>query len=133
MIVLEDFCTAFQQTVGEYLVRHRSILDALTKYQESCSRVNRAVAKAATTCGCIEIGVSKQQLPESLRIEDFKSNSSTHIHGELCDHCRDVVEGELGNNLFYLTAMCQLLGLELHEILQKEKDRVAALGYFKLG
>lgn len=123
----------FQQTVGDYLVRHRSILDALTKYQESCSRVNRAVAKAATTCGCIEIDVSKQLLPESMKLDDFKLSASSHISGQLCDQCRDTAETELGNSLFYLTALCQLLGLGLHDILQKERDRVAALGYFKLG
>jgi len=133
VIVLEDFCNSFQHTVGEYLVRHRSILDALTKYQESCSRVNRAVAKAATNCGCIQIDVSKQPLPESMLIADFKSNVSTHISGTLCDNCRDILETELGNNLFYVTALCQILGLELHDILNKEKDRVSALGYFKLG
>jgi len=132
VIVLEDFCNAFQQTVGEYLVRHRSILDALTKYQESCSRVNRAVAKAATTCGCIEIDVTKQNLPESLRIEDFKSKVSTHITGQLCDQCRDIVETELGNNLFYVAALCQLLDLKFHEILNKEENHISALGYFKL-
>lgn len=133
MTVLGDFGTDFQNTVSEYLVRHRSILDALTKYQESCARVNRAVAKAATTCGCIEIGVCKQKLPESLLIQDFKHTSSTHIEGALCDHCQDVVEAELGNNLFYLTAICQLLGFELNDIVKKERERVAALGYFKLG
>ena len=131
--VLGKFCTEFQHTVGEYLVRHRSILDALTKFQESCARVNRAVAKAATTCGCIEIDVSKQKLPESLLIEDFKQMSSTHIDGELCDHCKDVVETELGNNLFYLAAICQLLGFELNDIVTKERERVSALGFFKMG
>ena len=132
MIVLEEFCNAFQHTVGEYLVRHRSILDTMTKYQESCSRVNRAVAKAATTCGCIEIDVTKQHLPQSLRIEDFKTNASTHVSGQLCDQCRDIVETELGNNLFYIAALCQLLDLDLHKVLSKEQDTVSALGYFKL-
>ncbi len=133
MTVLGEFGTEFQYTVGEYLVRHRSILDALTKFQEACARVNRAVAKAATTCGCIEIHVSKQKLPESLLIQDFKQMSSTHLDGELCEHCREVVEAELGNNLFYLAAICQLLGFELNDIVNKEHERVSALGYFKMG
>ena len=46
---------SFQNDVSESLLRHKSILDVLTKYTESSSRVNRAVAKAVTNCGCIEI------------------------------------------------------------------------------
>ncbi|HHT27849.1 MAG TPA: DUF1573 domain-containing protein, partial [Firmicutes bacterium] len=38
----------FQEAVNEYLVRHRSILDILSKLQESVARTNRAVAKAVT-------------------------------------------------------------------------------------
>ena len=36
---------SFQNDVNESLLRHKSILDILTKYTESSSRVNRAVAK----------------------------------------------------------------------------------------
>ena len=46
---------SFQNDVSESLLRHKSIIDVLTKYSESSSRVNRAVAKAVTNCGCIEI------------------------------------------------------------------------------
>jgi len=130
---LEDFYTTFQQMVSKNLVRHSSILDTMTKCQESGARVNRAVAKAATSCGCIEICAGKQPIPESMRLADFKDTASSHIRGELCDHCRDIVETELGNNLFYVTAMCDLLGLKLHDVLEKESNRVSALGYFKLG
>jgi len=130
---LEDFCTTFQQTVSNNLVRHSSILDTLTKCQESSARVNRAVAKAATSCGCIRICVEKQPIPESMLLSDFKESASSHIQGELCDHCRDIVEVEIGNNLFYITAMCELLGLQIQEVLQKENNRASALGYFKLG
>ena len=130
---MEDFCTVFQQTVSKNLVRHRSILDAMTKYQESGARVNRAVAKAATACGCIEIGALKQPMPESMLLSDFKDSASSHIRGELCEHCHEIIEEELGNNLFYLTALCELLGLKLQDIVQKENNRVSTLGYFKLG
>jgi len=129
---LEDYCNAFQKTVGEYLVRHRSILDTLTKYQESCSRVNRAVAKAVTTCGCVTISADKQCVPSSLRLEDFKSSVRSHISGDMCEQCQEILSTELGNNVFYVAALCELLGLELHEIFDKEKERIAALGYFKM-
>ena len=36
----------FQNDVSTSLIRHKSILDVLTKYTESCSKVNRSVAKA---------------------------------------------------------------------------------------
>ena len=46
---------SFQNDISESLLRHKSILDVLTKYTESSARVNRAVAKAVTNCGCIKI------------------------------------------------------------------------------
>ena len=45
----------FQDSVDNCLIRHRSILDVLTKYTESSSRINRCIAKAVTNCGCIQI------------------------------------------------------------------------------
>jgi hypothetical protein len=132
VIVLEDYCSAFQKTASEYLVRHRSIIDALTKYQESCSRVNRAIAKAVTTCGCVKISADKQCIPSSLRIEDFKSTVSTHLDGDMCEQCQEILTTELGNNMFYVAALCELLGLKLHEVFRKEEERLSALGYFKM-
>lgn len=43
-----------QGTAGKFLIRHKSILDATSKMQEYCARVNRAIAKAVTCCGCIK-------------------------------------------------------------------------------
>ncbi len=61
-------CDGFQDTVDDYLVRHRSILDVMSKLAESNARVNRAVTKAVTTCGCIGIEASKQEvLPTLIR------------------------------------------------------------------
>ena len=63
---------SFQNDVSESLLRHKSILDIMTKYTESSSRINRAVAKAVTNCGCIEIIASKQPLPEQYNsLENF--------------------------------------------------------------
>ena len=50
----------FQNSVDESLLRHRSILDIITKLQESQARVNRAVAKSVTNCGCIKVEAKKQ-------------------------------------------------------------------------
>ena len=41
----------YQSMIRDQLLRHRSILDILSKYQEATSRVNRAVIKAVTSCG----------------------------------------------------------------------------------
>ena len=63
----------FQDSVGELLVRHKSILDVLTKYQESQSRVNRAVVKAVTSCGCIEINSKKQNYDNEITLQELKN------------------------------------------------------------
>ena len=94
---------SFQNDVSESLLRHKSILDILTKYTESSCRINRAVAKAVTNCGCIEINAKKQCLPnDDNSLEDLSNCLKTHLDGCLCDNCREVIEREIGNNLFYL-------------------------------
>ncbi len=124
-------CDGFQETVDDYLVRHRSILDVMSKLTESASRVNRAVSKAVTNCGCIEVVAVKQQIPPDLEsLESLKEYMSTHIKGKLCDHCTEVLEDEIGRNLFYLAALCNLTNLNLYDILIKEQDRIACLGIF---
>ena len=44
-------CTEFQEAVSYCLIRHRSIIDVITKLQESNARVSRAIAKSITVCG----------------------------------------------------------------------------------
>jgi hypothetical protein len=55
---------------------------------------------------------------------------STHVKGKLCEHCTEVLEDEIGRNLFYVAALCSILNLNLHDILVKEKERVACLGMY---
>ncbi|MGI6633126.1 MAG: DUF1573 domain-containing protein [Bacillota bacterium] len=124
-------CDGFQETVESYLMRHRSILDVMTKLTESTGRVNRAVAKAVTNCGCIEVDAVKQKIPPDLEsLESLKEYMSTHVKGKLCEHCTEVLEDEIGRNLFYVAALCSILNLNLHDILVKEKERVACLGMY---
>ncbi|HHV79040.1 MAG TPA: DUF1573 domain-containing protein [Firmicutes bacterium] len=125
-------CDGFQETVSECLVRHRSILDVITKLQEATARVNRAVAKSVTSCGCIKINASRQRFPCEICMEQLKSHLGTHIEGELCDQCRDVLETEIGSMLFYLAALCNLLDLNLYDIILKEQEKSALLGVYKL-
>lgn len=125
----------FQYTVENLLVRNKSILDQITKYQDSCARVNRTIVKAVTQCGCIQINSQKQKYPEDdsdLSLEDLNSLMDDHINGELCENCRDFIEKEIGRNLFYLASLCNTLDLNLYDILIKELNRVQMLGKFTL-
>ena len=130
-VIFDDF----QNSVDELLLRHRSILDIMTKLQESEARINRAVAKTITNCGCIEIHSTKQQQPERNDIdnmEDLKNFLNPQVNGELCENCRDVIENEIGNNMFYLASLCNLLGLNLYDIFLKEYDKIDTLGKYSL-
>jgi predicted house-cleaning noncanonical NTP pyrophosphatase (MazG superfamily) len=123
-------CNQFQETVGEYLIRHRSVLDVMAKLQEASARTNRAITKAVTSCGCIRIDASKQQVPPDISLQQIKEHMHDHLNGELCEHCREVLEAELGNMLFYLAGMANLFGLNLYDVMLKEHKKLAALGVF---
>jgi hypothetical protein len=43
-----------------------------------------------------------------------------------------LVEAEMGQNIFYLTGICNALGLRLEEVIGKEGKRVETLGMFHL-
>lgn len=123
----------FQNSVGESLLRHKSVIDILSKLQESEARINRSVTKAVTNCGCITINAEKQQLPDQdkdIDIKELQDCLKTHLKGDLCSNCREIVEREIGNNLFYLTSLCNVLDLNLYDILLMEYDRINTLGKY---
>lgn len=127
----------FQDSVGELLIRHKSILDVLTKYQESQARVNRAVVKAVTSCGCIEINSKKQNFlkqdsDKEVSLQDLRNYMDTHLSGSLCSNCREVIEKELGNNLFYIAALCNVLDVNMYDVLLKEYEKMNTLGIYNL-
>lgn len=125
----------FQNLVDESLIRHSSLLDIITKLQESQARINRAVAKSVTNCGCIEINAQKQRIPgdsDISNINNLKKHFKTHVRGKLCDNCRDILENEIGNNIFYLAALCNTLDINLYDILLKEYDKMNTLGKYNL-
>ncbi|MDM0569018.1 DUF1573 domain-containing protein [Clostridium perfringens] len=127
-VIFDDF----QNSVNNSLLRHKSILDILSKYQESQARASRAICKAVTNCSCIEICAKKQNMLEDtdLSLEELNPRLSSHIKGDLCENCREVIERELGNNLFYLTSLCNALDLNLFDILLKEYNKMDTLGKF---
>ncbi|TMJ10036.1 MAG: DUF1573 domain-containing protein [Bacillati bacterium ANGP1] len=122
----------FQDQVDTYLIRHRSILDVLSKLDESTARINRAVAKAVTMCGCITINATKQQYPVDVSLADVKAYLNTHLSGALCDRCRETLETEIGSSLFFTAGLCSLLDLQLEKIQEKQHSRVKTLGVFNL-
>jgi hypothetical protein len=122
----------FQYIVHELLVRNKSILDSISKFQDSNARVNRSVIKAVTQCGCIKIDAHKQIFPEDFSLEELRSVMETHIEGQLCDNCRDTIEKDIGRNLFYLASICNTLDLNLYDIIIQEHERLKLLGKFNL-
>lgn len=123
----------FQYTIQEMLFRNKSIIDSITKFQDSNGRVNRAIVKAVTQCGCIRIDARKQELPEDGDFEEIHKAMDTHVIGELCENCRDQLEKELGKNLFYMVSLCNTLDLNLYDIIIKEQERIKLLGQYNLG
>lgn len=129
---MKDTGQGFQEQVDAYLIRHRSVLDVMSKLHESTARVSRAVAKAVTSCGCITINASKQQFPADVSLSDVREYLATHLGGKLCEKCRETVESEIGAALFYTAGLCNLLDLDLEEIQKKEHGRIKTLGIFTL-
>ena len=122
----------FQDMVSDVLIRHRSVLDCLTKYQESTARVNRSIIKAVTDCGCISIQANKKQYPAKDSLKECGKYMDSHLKGKLCEHCREVIAEELGKHLFYLTALCNTLEFDLENLFGLEYERISTLGHFLL-
>ncbi len=127
-IMLDDF----QNSVCESLMRHKSIIDILTKLTESNARINRAIAKSATQCGCISISACRQKLPEDASLENISQLLSTQIEGSLCENCREILEREIGTHLYYLAALCGEVDINLFDVLINENDKLKTLGKFTL-
>lgn len=130
----------FQNSVDSCLLRHKSILDILSKVQESQSRVNRSIIKAVTSCGCIKINAEKQNINYSLSdeelnkltLDDLDSQLCSHLEGCICENCRKVIERELGNHLFYITSLCNSLNLNLYDILLTEYKNITTFNKIDL-
>lgn len=122
----------FTQKVEEVLIRHKNILDIMTKLQETDARTTRAVAKAVTECGCISIKASKQQLSTEVDYSELDKFTSNHIDGELCPRCKEQLVHEIGDHIFYISALCNTLNLSPGDILSKKHDEITTLGKFSL-
>lgn len=129
---MDRACKEFQNTVSDYLIRHRSILDVMSKLQEATAHVNRAITKSVTSCGCLKIEASKQPIPKDAHLSEMSEYVRTHLEGKLCPNCLETVEAELGNAMFYLAATCSLMDLDLEKIITHENSRIATLGVYSL-
>lgn len=129
---MEDLTVRYQNTVKSLLIRHQSVLDILSKGQEASARVNRAVVKSVTNCGCLAIDAHKKALPAETSLSDLKELLDSQIEGELCDNCRDMIATELGKQLFYIAALANTLDLSLKEVIEKEENKLSTLTIFNL-
>lgn len=123
----------FQQKVDEVLIRHRSVLDILTKLQESSTRVNRGVAKSVTYCGCIQLDIKKQEIPSDISFLQLKGYMDDHIKGQLCDVCKEKIQEEISSSFFYMTALCNLFEIDMEELFKNyTNNNLNTLGQFGL-
>lgn len=126
-------CDEFQNVVKELLIRHSSVLDILTKLSESSGRVNRAVAKAVTDCGCISVQAGKRQIPEHVQsIKEWRDYADNHLRGKLCPNCEDIIMSEMGKLFFYTASLCNALDINLYDVLIKEYKKDTVLGVYNL-
>jgi len=126
-------CDEFQNVVGDLLIRHRSILDILSKLSEANCRVNRAVTKSVTSCGCLSILAEKTTYPDDIdSFQELKNILNSHVKGELCANCEDIIVTELGKMLFYTAALCNTLNISMYDVFIKEYKKASALGIFNM-
>ncbi|HOQ08598.1 MAG TPA: DUF1573 domain-containing protein [Syntrophomonadaceae bacterium] len=126
-------CDEFQNIVGDLLIRHSSILDILSKLSEATSRVNRAVAKGITNCGCLSVEAHKVQIPDHVEsIQELRQYLDNHLRGELCPNCEEIIISEMGKLLFYSAALCNVLNISLYDVFIKEYKEVSTLGIFNM-
>ena len=104
--------------MDHYLNRNRNILDTLSKYEISNARLSRAIAKAATQCKCLSI--------------ESGGDKPTGLSGKLCKNCREIIEKEMGETLFYFAAICNALDISMFDTMLKEKKQLDVLGNYSL-
>lgn len=67
-----------------------------------------------------------------MTLEQAKESLQTHMEGQLCDNCMEAVSSELGKSMFYMSALCNMLNIDLEDVITKESSRCSTLGLFRL-
>jgi len=73
----------------------------------------------------------KNPIPPEASLSDLKDYLESHLQGTLCPSCQEVTEMEIGKHLFYIAALCNLLDLNLYDVLLKEQKKISTLRVFK--
>lgn len=102
---------SFQYTVSEQLICSKSILDILSYHQENTAKIQRTIASIVSGCGCVQLGINE-------------------LTGSLCPRCRERIENEIGRSLVYLAALCNLLDVNLFDVIIKEHNKMEILGCY---
>ncbi|MEG0371247.1 MAG: DUF1573 domain-containing protein [Clostridium sp.] len=124
--------TTFQNTVKDSQVRNKSMIDIMTKLTESSARINRAVAKSITLCGCIDLTAHKQSIPFESSLDDALKLLTHQVNGDICEHCLEILQDEIGNHLLYVASLCNALNIDLNKTAQEELDKVTTLGKYSM-
>lgn len=117
-----DMLNEYQDRVAGVIARNKSVLDILSKQHWAAARVARSVVKAVTACGCVEINGRKNP----------PRTGTDQLRGELCEDCRATVMTEMGELMFYLTSLCNALGIRLDEVVAGDMSRCDMLGPYSL-
>lgn len=125
-------CNEFQYLTAHAQLLNKSILGITTKLDEQTSMLNRAVFKSATHCGCIEIHATKQLYSQNKSMLENQIDLDNHIEGHLCPKCKEKIQEELGELLFYIASMCEALELNLDEIIGQKINHLKTLGIYNL-
>ncbi|AET65936.1 hypothetical protein Desor_0218 [Desulfosporosinus orientis DSM 765] len=129
---MEQLTDQFQDTVKSLLIRHQSILDIISKGQETSARVNRAVVKSVTSCGCHAVNARKKVIPPDASLADLKDLLDSQLEGLICDNCQDIIAAELGKQLFYIAALANALDISLSDVMNQELKKLQTLTIFNL-
>lgn len=70
--------------------------------------------------------------PTGLRIEEAQHKLGTHVQGHLCENCKEIVSDQLGKNMFYISALCNLLDIKLEDVVERESKKCSTLGFFNM-
>lgn len=104
----------------------------MSKMQVYTARTQRAIVKAVTGCGCIEICARTQRLTETDDITALTKAMDSHLKGVLCENCKSTIEREIGSTLYYITSIACALNLDMEDIIYHEINSLDTLGKYNL-
>jgi hypothetical protein len=95
-------CDEFQNVWVDLLIRHRSVLDILSKLSEANSRVTRAVTKAITTVAASLFKLKRPRSRSMLILLRNWASIWTITCAGVCPNCEEVVISENGQAVVLL-------------------------------